>query len=46
MPLGFDSRFIHVGDDSKVYQYIKEWKPRLIDLSRRNRLSFDRTRLG
>src|SRR3972149_5416723 len=41
-----DSKLIQDGD-SKVFEYIEEWKSRLIDLSRRNRLLyFKYTRCG
>ena len=34
------SKLIQEGSDSKVFEYIEEWKSRLIDLSRRNRLLY------
>ncbi|HJW65181.1 MAG TPA: DUF4011 domain-containing protein, partial [Candidatus Bathyarchaeia archaeon] len=41
------STFDQENGDSKVFEYIKEWKSRLIDLSRRNRLLyFKQTRYG
>ena len=33
-------KLIQNNDDSRVYQYVEEWKSRLIDLSRRNRLLY------
>ena len=36
------SKLVNEDDDSKVFQYIEEWKSRLIDLSRRNRLLYFR----
>src|SRR3972149_9010509 len=42
-----DSKLMQEDENHKVFQYIEEWKSRLIDLSRRNRLLyFKHTRYG
>src|SRR4030042_3492687 len=35
-----DSKLMQEDENYKVFQYIEEWKSRLIDLSRRNRLLY------